>query len=181
MDTVDQLLLANGTVLKLRHVQAADADALRALIEGLSPHDMYLRFHGSVKFTSAARIAQLAKVDPGKSLALVATARSWDREELVAEARWVVDGKGHDAEVAILVGAPWRHQGIGTRLLTELRRGAVAQGLQRLHGHVFAINSAMLALSCNQGFSCMDDPEDPRLRKISMTLATPSRSHSLVS
>ena len=170
MRTSDRCLLNDGTPLTLRPIEAADGSVLAALFDGLSPHDRHLRFHGAFRVTSAAHIAQLTQVDPNRSLALVATASLRGRELLVAEARWVIDDSGQDAEMALLVDAPWRQRGIGARLLAALRRGAAARGLRQLYGHVLAINPAMLALARSQGFRCAPDADDARLQRVSANL-----------
>ena len=183
MDNTDCWLLSDGTPLTMRPIEVTDSLALKALLEDLSSQDRHLRFHGAINVTSAWRLKHWTQVDPAQSLALVATASLRGHEVLVADARWVIDGTGCDAEVALLVAAAWRHRGIGARMLAALQQGAAGRGLRQLYGSVLASNRAMLALARGQGLRCSKDPDDRRLLRVSSDLrrsaAAPVRTASV--
>lgn len=66
--------------------------------------------------------------------------------DLVAEARYVVDGERGGAEFAVTVADAWQGCGLGRQLLQRLARHARSQGLRHLHGDVLAGNRPMRGL-----------------------------------
>src|SRR5262249_7645721 len=139
--------------LTLRPARPDDAPALGAMFESLPPHDRRMRFHGAVNAIPPALLAAWTSVSADDGAAFVVTARIDGREQLIAEARYVIDDTTTAAEIAIAVGAPWRRMQIGLRCLEALRETASRHGLEWLYAHVLAENAPMLALLSHAGFA----------------------------
>lgn len=168
--------LADGSLPTLRPVRASDADAIDALIEGLSPRERRWRFHGAVTGVTPSRLARMADVDPARELALVVTAPTGG--PLLADVRCVIDdagdATGDGAEFALMVAAGHRRQGLGALALAGLGRAAAERGLRWLYGTVCADNLPMLELLHNGGFLCTPHRRDARLVTVEICLQAPA-------
>ncbi len=151
MDTVDadlvDVILRDGRTLRLRPPRGADADALVAFFERLSPQSLYLRFHGARRPTR-----QLAEpfLDPdwGELGALVGELEG----QVVALASWARLRDPAAAEVAFAVADELQGRGVGTRLLEQLAERAAAGGIERFVAEVLPTNRAMLEVFTDAGF-----------------------------
>jgi acetyltransferase len=164
---IETLTLRDGRPVLLRPVLPQDDAALQAFVEALSPQARRLRFHGAVKWLPASALSALTAVDYRQHVALVAEVPPADRDrvddgapaQLVAEARYVRDGRG-GAEFALAVADAWQGRGLGAALLERLRRHARSRGVAPLVGTVLADNHAMLALASRLGARIRDDARD---------------------
>lgn len=152
MPTFERWTLPDGTPLTLRPVQAGDAPALAALVEALPTQQRRWRFHGAVAALAGVRLERMTHPDPRHELALVVARPGPGGEELLADARCVVDATGRNAEFALMVAAPWQRRGIGARALAALQQAAARRGLHWLYGSVLADNAPMLSLVRQCGF-----------------------------
>jgi acetyltransferase len=173
---IERWTLPDGTPLLLRAVRSHDADALNALIEGLSPLDRRWRFHGAVTGVTRTRLEHMTRVNPGRELALVVTTTAVAGETLVADARCVTDATGHDAEFALMVARTWRRRGIGEHALAALQCLAAQRGLRWLYGSVRADNAPMLALVRRRGFHCTPQRGDRQRMAVEARLQPPFTS-----
>ena len=77
---------------------------------------------------------------------------------------------GKVGEFALVVADAWQGRGVGSALMHALADCARAQGMQRLHGEVLAVNSRMLELMRFLGFNMRPDASDPALTKVVLEL-----------
>jgi acetyltransferase len=137
----------------LRRMQPGDADAVLAGFDHLSPRSLRLRF-----FTANPRLtddlrAELVKVDPETRTVLLAF--DDPSGELLGGARAVrIPGDPTAAEVAVTVGDAFQHHGLGRLLLRQLRRAALAEGIERFVGHVMVDNLAARTMLAAAGATC---------------------------
>ena len=145
-DAVD-VILRDGSTLRLHAPGAADGEALEAFFSGLSERSFYQRFHG------------IRRIDPG--LVEHFLAPDWhDRgvlvgaaeDGIVAVAEYLRLRDERSAEVAFAVADELQGRGIGTRLLEQLAVRAAAAGIERFVAEVLPENSAMLAVFRDAGF-----------------------------
>ena len=145
-DALD-VILRDGTALRLRPPRAGDEEALIEFLSGLSQQSLYYRFHGSPTVNT-----KLVRpfVDP-----------DWqERGHLVAElegrvialATYVRLRDPAAAEVAFVVADEFQRRGIGTRLLEQLAERAAAFGIERFVAEVLPANSQMLRVFEAVGF-----------------------------
>src|SRR4051794_21698038 len=146
MDTRD-VILRDGSTLRLRAPRSADAEALLEFFTTLSERSRFLRFHGFPALGPSLvdpvlepdweeRGALLGSLD-GRIAALANYARLRDRR--VAEAAFTV----HDA---------YHGRGIGTRLLERLADAAAAVGIEEFVAEVLPDNRSMLNGFRDAGF-----------------------------
>jgi acyl-CoA synthetase (NDP forming)/RimJ/RimL family protein N-acetyltransferase len=143
---VRDVLLRDGSTLRLQAPTPADFDDIKEFFDGLSPESRYLRFHGYGRNDIAARAA--------------AQASGADRVTLIArhDGR-VVAVAGFDglrepraAEVAFAVADDFQGRGAGTRMLEQLAAIAADRGITRFDAEVMFGNRAMLDVFEGAGF-----------------------------
>lgn len=125
--------------------------------------------------TALIDIWQLRCVDYRQHLALVITTVQHGHEQVIAEARYHVDTRGHDdiAQFAIAVDDRWLRRGLGVRAMQALISAAAAAGFSRLRGEVLAHNRAMLALMQHCQFDCIPDQHDDSMINTQIDLDRP--------
>jgi acetyl coenzyme A synthetase (ADP forming)-like protein len=144
------VILKDGTTLRLRPPPAADVPRLVRFFEGLSERSLYLRFHG---FPSVGPRLAEPFVDPDweSTGALIGEIA----DEIVALASYSRLRDPTSAEVAFTVAEPYRGRGIGTRLLEQLAAIAAANGIERFIAEVLPDNRAMLSVFEHVGFEVL--------------------------
>ena len=144
---VRDVLLRDGSTLRLQAPRPADYEDIKAFYERLSPRSRYFRFHGFGRIDIVARAA----VD----------ASGVDRVSLIARHdRRVVGACSYEglrepgvAEIAFAVADDDQRRGIGTRMLEQLAAIAAERGLRRFDAAVLSTNRLMLGLFRNAGFA----------------------------
>jgi len=144
---VRDVLLRDGSTLRLQAPTPVDFEDIKAFYDGLSPESRYLRFHGFGRTDAVARAeAQASSVD---RLALIG--RRDDR--VVAVAGYNGLREPGVAEVAFAVADDEQHRGIGMRMLEQLAAIAADRGIHRFDAEVAATNGAMLGVFEHAGFA----------------------------
>ena len=121
-DAVDGVLdtvhLADGRILTVRTVTAADVEGLDALFEGLCEEDRYSRFFG-LSHPGRKFLEQMTRAEDEGGYRVVAVV-SGPLERIVAEAGYALlpDGNG---EFALTVDAGWR--GWAASIATRISEG----------------------------------------------------------
>jgi acetyl coenzyme A synthetase (ADP forming)-like protein len=146
------VILRDGSTLRLRAPARDDAGALIAFFERLSDHSRYLRFHGvrRVDATLVEHFLDPDWADRGALIGLLADAAGGERVVAVAEYARLRDPTA--AEVAFTVANELQGRGAGTRLLEQLATRAAGAGIERFVAEVLPENSAMLAVFRDAGF-----------------------------
>ena len=140
------VILRDGSTLRLRAPVAGDADTLVGFFSDLSEQSLYLRFHG---FPALGPKVVESVLDPDweERGALLGSLNG----RIVALANWVRLRDRRSAEVAFAVADEFQGHGIGTRLLEQL-----------------AERAARWALRSSSPRSCT------RIRRCSVSSATPA-------
>jgi acetate---CoA ligase (ADP-forming) len=144
---VRDVLLRDGSTLRLQAPTPADFDDIKAFYDGLSPESRYLRFHGFGRTDAVARAdAEASGVD---RLALIG------RHDGGVVAAAGFDGLREPgvAEVAFAVADDDQGRGIGTRMLEQLAEIAAERGIHRFDAEVMANNGPMLGVFEHAGFA----------------------------
>lgn len=146
--TATDVILRDGSTLRLRPPAAEDADALLEFFSNLSEHSRYLRFHG---FPALGPKLVEPVLDPDwqERGALLGSHDG----RIVALANWVRLRDPHVAEVAFTVGDDYQGRGIGTRLLEQLAARAAEAGIEEFVAEVMYENRNMLDVFRNAGFA----------------------------
>ncbi|MGZ4332797.1 MAG: bifunctional acetate--CoA ligase family protein/GNAT family N-acetyltransferase [Gaiellaceae bacterium] len=142
------VILRDGSTLRLRAPVAEDADALLEFFSGLSEHSRYLRFHGFPAL-GPKLVDPVLEPDWQETGALLASLDG----SIVAIANWVRLRDPRAAEIAFTVGDEFQRRGIGTRLLERLAARAADAGIEEFVAEVLHDNSGMLAVFRDAGFT----------------------------
>ena len=143
---VRDVLLRDGSTLRLRAPGPEDLDDLKAFYGRLSPESRYLRFHGHGRVDVAA--ADYANADGDDRVALIG--RQGDR--VVAAAGYDVLREPGAAEVAFAVADEFQGRGAATRLLEQLAAIAAERAIHRFDAEVMQGNQGMLSVFERAGF-----------------------------
>ncbi len=144
------VILRDGSTLRLRPPVAADTEMLLAFFEQLSDQSRYLRFHG---FPALGPKLVEPFVDPDweETGALVGCLEG----RVVALANYARLRDRRAAEVAFTVGDDYQRRGIGTRLLERLVALAAEHGIEQFVAEVLPENRNMLDVFRDAGFNAV--------------------------
>ncbi len=145
-DAVD-VILRDGSTLRLQAPTHDDLDALETFFSGLSDRSFYLRFHG-VRQVDRSLVEHFVDPDWHDRGVLVGVVA----HEIVAVAEFMRLRDERSAEVAFAVADELQGRGIGTRLLEQLAMRAAATGVERFVAEVLPDNAGMLAVFRDAGF-----------------------------
>jgi len=141
--------LVDGSVISLRQLKPADANAVVQLYESMTDEERYLRFfamHPAGLDGWARSIAE--RRDGQYSLG------AFGAGKLLGVANYVACPEPGDAEVAVVVAHAEHLRGVGTALLRRLGRIAKANGLHRFVAKVLWENHLMLRVLADAGWPC---------------------------
>jgi acetyl coenzyme A synthetase (ADP forming)-like protein len=144
---ITDVILRDGSTLRLRPPDAEDADAVVDFFSGLSEHSLYLRFHGFPALGSKL-VEPVLDPDWRERGTLIGSLDG----RIVALANWVRLRDPRAAEVAFAVGDEFQRRGIGTRLLERLAARAAEAGIEEFVAEVLYENRAMLGVFQDAGF-----------------------------
>ena len=148
----EDVILRDGTTLRLRGTTPDDAVAVTAFFAGLSQGSRYLRFHGTVTIDRHA-IEPFLHTDWHERGSLLGELTSPDGSvRVVALASYMRLREATTAEVAFAVGDSLQGRGIGTRLLERLAAHAAREGIHEFLAEVLPENVAMLGVLRDAGF-----------------------------
>jgi acetate---CoA ligase (ADP-forming) len=142
------VILRDGTTLRLRPPSTDDLDALMAFFAGLSAQSLYQRFHGGVSVRPEL-VQPVLEPDWHERGCLVATVG----DEVVAVANYVRLRDPAKAEVAFAVADELQGRGVGTRLLEQLADLAGGHGITQFLAVVMPGNRPMLDVLEGAGFA----------------------------
>jgi RimJ/RimL family protein N-acetyltransferase len=150
-DSVD-VILRDGSTLRLRAPGSGDASAALEFFEQLSDRSRYQRFHGTRRI-DAAFVAHLLEPDWTERGALIGVvADEGGRERIVALAEYARLRDRSAAEIAFAVADELQGRGAATRLLEQLAPRAAEAGIERFLALVLPENTAMIAVFRDAGF-----------------------------
>jgi len=161
---------ADGTVITIRPIRAADLALEQAFVDGLSASTGYQRLM-SARHPSLEELRRFTDINPERELALIATMPVQGGERQIGVARYVKEESSpSDAEFAIVLSDDWQGRGLGTRLLASLLAAAKSDGVRRLVGTTMSENRGMLALARKLGFRLAPDPGSATITNLTMDL-----------
>ena len=143
---VRDVLLRDGSTLRLQVPVPADLDDIQEFFDGLSAESRYMRFHGYGRTDLAARAA--AESGGVDRVALIARHGG----PVVAVAGFDGLREPRAAEIAFAVADGWRRRGAATRMLEQLAEIAAARGINRFDAYVLSANRATLRVLDGAGY-----------------------------
>ena len=154
ISSVDRdVLLRDGTMLRLRTVHPDDRHALTEMFARCSKQTVRYRFLHLVKELPASLLDQLTAAPEPSNVALVVLQGSGEAERIVAVAAYSsLENRPEVAEVSLLVEDAWQKRGIGSILLDTLAEAARLAGITRFSADVMADNRLMLSVFRKAGY-----------------------------
>ena len=143
---VRDVLLLDGSTLRLRAPTPDDLGEIKAFYDGLSEESRYMRFHGYLRTEVAARA--YAEANGVDRVALI----GGQGDRILAAASYDLLREPGAAEVAFAVADEFRALGTATRLLEQLAAIAAERGVERFDAAVLATNRPMLSVFEHAGF-----------------------------
>ncbi len=143
---VRDVILRDGTPLRLRTPSSADYDAIKSFYDGLSEDSLYQRFHGWVR-TEGPALSD-AEADGDARVVLI----GWRADRVVASGGYDRLREPAVAEVAFTVADDFQGHGVATRILEQLAEIAAARGIVRFDAEVAEANAPMLRVFRGAGF-----------------------------
>lgn len=146
LDRDTDVVLRDGSTVRVRPAERGDLDAVRDFLVGLSPEARARRyFSGSIDFDREADRAVGAGPD---RLALLALAGN----RVVGHGMWVGEPAADRAEVAQAIADDFQGLGLGTIMLGELAAAADARGVHSFVAEVLPENHQMIEVYRESGF-----------------------------
>jgi acetate---CoA ligase (ADP-forming) len=145
------VILRDGSTLRLRPPRARDAEALLDFFRSLSERSLYLRFHG-IPALQPRLVEALVEPDWRERGALLGSLVEDDAERVVAVGNYVRLRDPGLAEAAFAVADRYQGRGVGTRLLEQLAERAAEVGIGQFVAEVLAGNRTMLGVFEAAGF-----------------------------
>ena len=144
-DTVEHVLLKDGSEVLIRAVRPDDKPLFVAGFSDLSAESVRTRFLASRPALNVQELAFFTEIDHVDHEAIGALDAATRRA--VGVARYVrEDEQPHIAEAALTVADAWQRRGLGGKLLRRLRDRARENGIRRFTAPLFADNEPMLEL-----------------------------------
>jgi acetyl coenzyme A synthetase (ADP forming)-like protein len=168
------VVLRDGTTLRLRPLAPGDAAALKRFFGDLSPESVYSRFFNLRSLDAESE--RLLRANHEDEFVLIAESR----RGIVALAQFIRlgdDGSSASrgrAEAAFLVADSMQGRGVGTRLLEQLGVAARARGITAFHAWVLGTNQKMLQVFADSGFSIRSKSDQGVLEVVLSLEETPS-------
>jgi acetyl coenzyme A synthetase (ADP forming)-like protein len=147
LEDVD-VVLRDGSTVRVRAVLPDDRDALERFLGGLSQESRVFRFFSPIKDVSWAA-QRFVEVDYRDRHSLVAL--RGDAGEIVGHGFYALEKPGQ-AEVALEVADSVQGMGLGTILLGHLAAAAAAAGISTFSAEVMPANHRMIGVFRESGF-----------------------------
>jgi acetyltransferase len=90
---------------------------------------------------------------------------------MIGGVRLHADANYEAGEYAILLRSDLKGRGLGWKLMEIIMAYARAQGLKRVEGQVLRENAVMIRMCQEFGFRVEDDPDDPDICVVSLSLS----------
>ena len=149
-DVVD-VILRDGSTLRLRPPARDDADAILDFFRALSGQSLYMRFHGFPSLGPEV-VEQVLESDWAERGALLGSIVEDGTERVVALANYARLRDPSLAEAAFAVADTHQRRGVGTRLVEQLAERAARHGIERFVALVLPENRRMLGVFEALGF-----------------------------
>jgi acyl-CoA synthetase (NDP forming)/RimJ/RimL family protein N-acetyltransferase len=147
------VVLRDGSTIRIRTYQAADAEAMVALHARLSDRSRFHRFLQARPHLDAGSLSFLTQVDGEQVFALVAESG----KRLVGAAHFFRNPQSpQEAEVAFAIADVIQGRGLGTQLLERLADAARDRDIRTFSADVYCDNTLMMDVFLHAGFGIVN-------------------------
>lgn len=152
--------LFDGRTVTIRPIRPDDLTRAHEFLNRLSGESRYLRFQKWVGVPSEKLVHFLMDVDYDRHMAFICTAPRREGEEMIGDARYVVNPDGRSCEFGIMIADAWHNTGVAGLLIETLIGTARSRGLESMEGQVLSSNTTMLRFARGLGFKTSAVPDD---------------------
>jgi len=163
-------VLRDSRQVTIRSLRPDDAPRMLDFFRQLAGESRYMRFLKWIGEPADALARSMSAIDDDRQMALVCTVASGAGEEIVGEARYIVDYCGKQCEFAIVIADRWHGSGIAGVLMAMLMLAARERGLKSMQGFVLHSNTTMLKFVRSLGFTVHPEPHDLTTVRVVKTL-----------
>ncbi len=157
MATQVDVLLADGSTVRVRPIDPSDADGIVAMHAKFSERTRYFRYFSPYPRIPERDLYRFVNVDHRDREALVVV----DGGELIGVGRYERLGPDADeAEVAFVVADAYQGMGIGSMLLEHLAAAAREAGIGQFVAEVLPANGSMLRVFADAGYQIQREYAD---------------------
>jgi acetyltransferase len=147
----------DGADIVFRPIRPEDEQEMVEFHASLSDRSVVQRFLQPINLRDRVAHERLSKIcfpDYDREIPLIACSRDarTGAETIMCVARMSKTSDGESAEIHLLVGDPFQHQGIGGEALNRLVSIAREEGIRRLYGRISAGNTVLQSQSKALGF-----------------------------
>jgi acetyltransferase len=163
----------NGTLIRIRPISENDAKREQAFVRALSPETRYRRFMSVCSELSDDQLERFTHIDYDRNMAFIALIEENGVDKEIGVCRYAAttdDSSRSSCEFAIVISDAWQNQGLGYHLMQQLIQAARRHGFATMTGEFLAENIPMLNFVTSLGFQLSTHPNDPCLRKGTLTL-----------
>ncbi len=172
----ERIALEDGRELLLRPIVPEDEPALDRAFARLDPDEIRQRFLQPMRTLNHIMAARFTQLDYDREMALVlADAGIPGKQDIHAVVRLSADPDNAQAEFAIIVLHHLAGRGLGKLLMERILDYARARGIGLVWGVTLHDNQRMRALARSLGFRQRQDPEDPTLVRMELSLGQADR------
>jgi acetyltransferase len=157
------------TPIFIRPVRPEDEQIYPAFLKRVNADDLRMRFFAPVKDFSHSFIARFTQIDYARAMAFVAIDET--SGEMLGVARLHMLTHSDTGEYAVLVRSDLKGHGLGWLLMQTLIEYARAEGIRTIQGEVLAENITMLRMCAELGFGIADNPDEPGVCTVKLTVA----------
>jgi acyl-CoA synthetase (NDP forming)/RimJ/RimL family protein N-acetyltransferase len=169
------VVLSDGSTVRLRQIEPVDADAIVALHSRFSERTRYFRYFSPYPRIPARDLERFTTVDHHDREAIVAESGG----DLIAVARYERLGAGADeAEVAFVVEDAHQGRGLGSVMMEHLAARAREEGIVRFVAEVLPQNARMIRTFTEAGYEVARQYADGVVH-LTFPIAPTSRSLSV--
>ena len=143
------VVLRDGSTVRLRPIRPNDGDAVRTLYERVSRDSLRFRFFG-IPAACDEEVSRLLSADHDNKFVLIAEAG----DRVAGVALYIRDPKSPErAEVAFTIADALHGRGIGTRMLETLASIARGHHIRTFDAYVLQDNQRMMGVFLDSGFA----------------------------
>jgi RimJ/RimL family protein N-acetyltransferase len=162
------LTLRDGTPVLIRRLAPEDAALYPDFLSDVTAGDLRLRFFAPMREVSPALLDKLIHYDPARAMAFIAVDER--SRKMLGVVRLHDDASGESAEFAILVRSRLKNHGVGWLLMKHMIEYSKHKDLKTVRGQVLSENTTMLAMCAELGFHIADDPDDPGVKVVTLSV-----------
>ncbi len=153
-------------MVTVRPIRLDDFARERRFLDKLSGETRYRRFQKWVSAPNEKLVHFLTDIDYERHMAFVCTAPGANAEEVVGEARYVVNPDNTSCEFGVMISDGWHNTGIAGLLMEAIIGTARSRGLKSMEGQVLASNVTMLRFARGLGFKVEAVPGDLTIQRV---------------